>query len=248
VDVAAPLLLVPNGQRLPSLRRCPREEPVSAEENVRAMRLFLSSWRLDKRAKALTQLIGAGVRTAVVLNASDNLSDFLRAERLEEERRVLEMLSLPAFELDLRVYFGHHAALRSALKGVGLIWVTGGNVFVLREAIRRSGLDDFIGEELRSGALAYGGYSAGACVAGQTLRGLEIVDDATAVNEPIWQGLGLVNCSIAPHYRSDHPESKSIEEVVGYFEARRMPYRPLRDGQALIVRGGTSRVVEWAQA
>ena len=212
------------------------------------MRLFLSSWRLDKRAQALTQLVGAGVRTAVVLNALDNLSDFPRAERLEEERRVLEMLDLPAFELDLRAYFGEHAALRTALHGVGLIWVTGGNVFVLREAIRRSGLEDFIGERLRSEALAYGGYSAGACVAGPTLRGLEIVDDATAVNEPIWEGLGLVKCSIAPHYRSDHPESNSIEEVVGYFEARRIPYRPPRDGQALVISGGTSRVVEWAQA
>lgn len=196
----------------------------------------------------MTQLVGAGVRTAVVLNALDNLPDFLRAERLEEERSVLEMLGLPAFELDLRAYFGQHAALQTALNGVGLIWVTGGNVFVLREAIRRSGLEDFIGELLRSEVLAYGGYSAGACVAGPTLRGLEIVDDATAVNEPIWEGLGLVNYSIAPHYRSDHPESRSIEDVVGYFEGRRIPYRPLRDGQALVISGGTSRVVEWAQA
>jgi dipeptidase E len=121
-------------------------------------------------------------------------------------------------------------------------------VFVLREAIRRSGLEDFIGEQLHSEALAYGGYSAGACVAGPTLRGLEMVDDATAVNEPIWRGLGLVDCSIVPHYRSDHPESESIEEVVEYFEAARIPYRPLRDGQALVVNGGTSRVVDWAQA
>jgi dipeptidase E len=212
------------------------------------MRLFLSSWRLDERAQALTQLVGAGARTAVVLNALDNLGDFPRAEHLEEERRVLELLDLAAFELDLRAYYGRRAALQTALNGVGLIWVTGGNVFVLREAIRRSGLEDFIGEQLHSEALAYGGYSAGACVAGPTLRGLEMVDDATAVNEPIWRGLGLVDCSIVAHYRSDHPESESIEEVVEYFEAARIPYRPLRDGQALVVNGGTSRVVDWAQA
>jgi hypothetical protein len=40
------------------------------------MRLFLSSWRLDERAQALTQLVGAGARTAVLLNAFDNLGDF----------------------------------------------------------------------------------------------------------------------------------------------------------------------------
>ncbi len=75
-----------------------------------------------------------------------------------------------------------------------------------------------------------------------------MVDDASAVNEPIWEGLGLVNCSIAPHYRSDHPESKSIEELVGFFKARNIPYQPLRDGQALVTGGGMSRVVEWAPA
>ena len=213
------------------------------------MRLFLSSWRLNRKARVLTQLVGAGVRTAVVLNGLDNLPDFPRVQRLEEERHVLEMLDLPAFELDLREYFGQHAAqLQTALDEVGLIWVTGGNVFVLREAIRRSGLEGLIGERIRSEALAYGGYSAGACVAGPTLRGLEMVDDASAVNEPIWEGLGLVNCSIAPHYRSDHPESKSIEELVGFFKARHIPYQPLRDGQALVTGGGMSRVVEWAPA
>ncbi len=80
------------------------------------MRLFLSSWRLNRKARVLTQLVGAGVRTAVVLNGLDNLPDFPRAQRLEEERHVLEMLDLPAFELDLREYFGQHAAqLQTAL-------------------------------------------------------------------------------------------------------------------------------------
>ena len=52
--------------------------------------------------------------------------------------------------------------------------------------------------------------------------------------EPTWEGLGLLEYSIAPHYRSDHPESEAIETVVAYFEQHGIPYRALRDGEAII--------------
>lgn len=83
---------------------------------------------------------------------------------------------------------------------------------------------------------------------GPTLQGLELVDDVQAVHEPIWDGLGLVKFSIAPHYRSDHPESESIEELVRYFSTESIPHRTLRDGQALVVSEDTSHVVEWSPA
>jgi len=47
--------------------------------------------------------------------------------------------------------------------------------------------------------------------------------------------MGLVDFSIAPHYRSEHPESAAIEGVITYFEAHHMPYKVLRDGEVLIV-------------
>lgn len=129
------------------------------------MRLFLSSWRINQNARDLTQLAGDNARTAVVLNALDSIPDLRRGERQEQECHALEALGPCGFELDLRAYFGRQAALRTALERAGLIWVTGGNVFVLRQAMRRSGLDAVLGELVRGGALVYGGYSAGACVA-----------------------------------------------------------------------------------
>ena len=109
--------------------------------------------------------------------------------------------------------------------------------------MRRSGLDALLIERLGEDAVAYGGYSAGACVAAPTLRGAELVDDPSAVREPIWDGLGLVDFSIAPHYRSPHPEAEPMERVVAHFEAHAMPYRTLRDGQAIVVNGDTTRLV-----
>jgi len=35
--------------------------------------------------------------------------------------------------------------------------------------------------------------------------------------EIIWAGLGLIPFCIAPHYRSDHPESALIDKSVEYF-------------------------------
>jgi peptidase E len=59
-----------------------------------------------------------------------------------------------------------------------MFWATGGNAFVLRKALQRSGVDQVLDARVRAGSLAYGGSSAGACVAGSTLRGLELIDDA----------------------------------------------------------------------
>ena len=52
-----------------------------------------------------------------------------------------------------------------------LIWVNGGNVFLLRRAMQQSGLDNVIIERKSDDGFVYSGYSAGACVVGPTLRG-----------------------------------------------------------------------------
>lgn len=87
----------------------------------------------------------------------------------------------------------------------------------------------------------YASYSAGACVLGPALRGIDLVDPPEQSadgyeQEVIWEGLGLLPFCIAPHFDSDHPESPLIEEVIDYFEVHRIPYRALRDGEAIVVR------------
>ena len=83
----------------------------------------------------------------------------------------------------------------------------------------------------------YAGYSAGAVVAGPTLKGIELVDpidewpDDYPNKEVLWEGLGLIDFVIAPHYKSDHPESSKIDDVVDYLEKNNIPFRPLRDGE-----------------
>ncbi len=108
--------------------------------------------------------------------------------------------------------------------------------------MKASGFDDAIRDLLASDAVVYGGYSAGIVVLTPSLRGIDLVDDPHAVpagydDAIIWEGLGLLPCAIAPHYRSDHPESAAIERVVQYYLDHDVPFKTLRDGEVIVVNG-----------
>ena len=168
---------------------------------------------------------------------------------MERELAALTDLGFEAVELDLRDYFGQERQLRRDLAGVALAWLRGGNVFMLRFALFRSAGDVVFRDLLAADALVYAGYSAGACVLSSTLRGLEIVDDAGAVmriygSEPVWDGLALLTEAFVPHYQSPgHPETAAIDLVTARYQAAGVAYRPLRDGQALLVNGADTEVV-----
>jgi dipeptidase E len=213
------------------------------------MRLYLSSERLGERAGALLAIVN-GKRVAVIANGYDASAPLGRNHyRAEVYDPVAEFqsLGLQAEELDLRAYFGDSARLRQRLSAFDLVWVMGGNSFVLRRAMRSSGFDTVIRELLEADAIAYGGYAAGAVVAGPSLRGLELMDDPwelpNGYDEPlIWHGLGLTPFAIVPHYRSRHPEAASAEKVVSYMQARRTRFRAISDGEVIVRVGNLERL------
>lgn len=205
------------------------------------MRLYLSSMNIGDKPEELGKLLGKNRKAAILINAVDYLSEQDRRECFAQELVNLSEAGIEGVELDLRHYFGYqHTQLELDLRQYGLVWVRGGNAFVLRRAMRQSGFDDVIRKLLLEDTIVYSGYSAGACVTAPTLKGIELVDDPTVVPEGydppvVWEGLGLVIYSIAPHYKSEHPESKAIDKVVNYFESNSMPYRVLSDGEAVTV-------------
>lgn len=204
------------------------------------MKLYLSSYRLGNEADQLANLVGNNKKVAVILNALDFSTDEERRTKSQQrEFDDLKSVGLQAEELDLRPYFGKWEALEKKIREYGLIWVRGGNAFVLRRAMHQSGFDTILQELASQDDLVYGGYSAGVCVIGPTLRGIEIVDDPGIVPEGyekdvIWEGVGLVDFSFAPHYQSNHPESASIEKLVAFYEENNMPYRALSDGEVIV--------------
>lgn len=74
----------------------------------------------------------------------------------------------------------------------------------------------------------YAGYSAGVCVLAPRLDGLQHVDDPEAAaypdSEVIWEGLGILDHLILPHYKSDHHESSAIDVEVDYCTRHGIPF------------------------
>lgn len=212
------------------------------------MRLYLSSFGLGNRPEELQALLRGGTRAAVVLNAKDASSQEGRQASLEREIEALARLGLQPEELDLRNYFGRADELRALLQGFDLVWVRGGNTFVLRRALRQSGADEVLPELLREDEIVYGGFSAAVAVLTPSLEGIELVDDPSAVPEGyepavVWEGLGVLPYAVAPHYRSDHPESESVERLVQYFIDHHILFRALRDGEAIVLDGDRDFVI-----
>lgn len=207
------------------------------------MRLYLSSYKLGNYSEELVKLVGGGNKlVAVIVNAGDFVTPEERKEGVQRQIDAMTALGFSAEELDLRKYFNKEKELRELMPKFGLVWVRGGNTFLLRRAFKQSGFDSIIKELLKKDEIVYAGYSAGVCVLAPSLRGLEIVDQPELITdgyqkEIIWDGLGVLNYSIAPHYKSDHPESADVDKEVAYMEAHNIPYKTLRDGEVLVING-----------
>ncbi len=212
------------------------------------MRLYLSSYGLGNKPEEMLPLIGDNKRTAIIMNAQDNTLPENRAERLQREIDGLTSLGLQPQELDLRNYFGKTDELKDAITDFGYFWVRGGNVFLLRRAYKQSGFDNLLTELLQNDTAAYGGFSAGICVLAPSLRGIELVDPKDDVAEGydkdvVWDGVGVLDYAIAPHYKSDHPESDDINKCVEYFADNHILFKALRDGEAIVINGENERIV-----
>lgn len=206
------------------------------------MRLFLSSSRLGERAGSLLALLGSGTRAAIIENGHDLMAPSERAA-FEADRTDpatdLAALGIHSSPLDLRDYFDDPEALRAKLRGFDLVWVGGGNVFVLRHTMRRSGFDEIVTTMLAEDSIVYGGECAGAAVVSPSLESFVHADDPGLVpygDHPArqWDGLGLIDHVVVPHYRSPHHKSSATERVVRHLNGRALRYRALTDGEAIV--------------
>lgn len=111
------------------------------------------------------------MRAAVIANAMDAAPSEIRTDGVKRELSALTALGLVAKELDLRDHVGTHGAVARELRRYDIVWLRGGNVFMLRYALARSDTDTELTRLLDKDAIVYSGYSAGPCVLAPTLRG-----------------------------------------------------------------------------
>ena len=203
------------------------------------MKLYLSSFVIGNDPQQLVSLVGEGKKAVVILNALDHKEE-ARVHFLSSQTQALTELGFVVEELDLRNYFGKQEELKKILSTKDMVWINGGNTFILRRAMRQSGFDWVITDLIKKESIVYGGFSAAVCILAPTLKGLEITDDPNIVpegydKEIIWDGLGIIDYSVAVHYDSDHSESHLTDKEITFYEANNMPYKKLRDGEVIIV-------------
>lgn len=213
------------------------------------MKLFLASYRFGDHHTRFAELVGPGARIAVIAAAADAWPAAARASAVTSELTPLRRAGYDAEELDIRDYAPSPDALEHALRTFDCVWVRGGNTFVLRAQLARTGADDVLERLVRNGDLAYAGYSAGTAVATPTLTGLDVTDDpsdvlATCGIETVWTGLGLVDFAIVPHGGGSVLEDPAATaRTIAILTKERIPFRVLSDQQVVVVDGGEADVI-----
>ncbi|MET7772355.1 Type 1 glutamine amidotransferase-like domain-containing protein [Nocardia sp. NPDC005366] len=211
------------------------------------MRLFLSSYRFGVHADRLRALVGEPGRVAVIPNACDAWPQFWEAAIASDMTPLRALGYLPEV-LDLRDFIGRTAELEQRLAEFPMLWVRGGNTFVLRAQFARSGADLVLPRLLAADTLVYAGYSAGACLLTPDLHGLETSDDPAEVEpfcgiEPLWDGLGLVDRPIVPHLSSALDPEGTCDRLAAQFRANGVPHWGLTDDDAVVVDGDRVEVL-----
>ncbi|MCX0269370.1 peptidase E [Nocardia zapadnayensis] len=210
------------------------------------MRLFLASYRFGAHYDVFASLVGEPGPIAVIANAFDSWPRG-RAAALTSEMTPLRALGFRPEEVDLREYAGRPAELGRQLARFPVLWVRGGNTFVLRAQFARSGADRVLPELLASDSVVYAGYSAGACVLSPDLHGLETADDPAEVRpacgiEPIWTGLGVVDRPIVPHLDSPTDPERTGNALADRLRSAGTPHWALTDADVVVRDGDGTRV------
>lgn len=210
------------------------------------MRLFLSSENLGKYPDIFIGMTGKRKSVLYIGNAKDYYNKPERVAKVAEHREQFESLGLKFTELNLRDYFDKKLPL-TLLDGFDMVWCSGGNTFLLRAALLHSGFDKILVKKIQSDEIAYGGSSAGAILAGPTLRGSQHGDDTQAVLSIYgvdieWSGLELVSVVCVPHCESDW-FGESAQKMIVELEKNKTPHVALKDGQVYLVNNDDGRLL-----
>lgn len=128
---------------------------------------------------------------------------------------------------------------REAIERTGAIFVGGGNTFRLLKALQDLDLLDPIRRKVSGGA-PYIGSSAGANVAGPTVK---TTKDMPIVQPRSFDSLGLVPFQISPHFQDPDPNSKHMgetqeERILQFLEENETPVLGIREGAWLVCENG----------
>jgi len=205
------------------------------------MKFYLSSYKFGSDFLRLKDLLKQGSKIGYINNSRDwiGVNENNKQLAFTEETAFLERLGFKCELLDLKEYFGKQELLKEKLDNLDGIWICGGNTFVLRQAMKLSGFDTIFEELKFNEDFVWAGYSAGICILCDSLKYITQVDDANnfpydGISETIFDGLGIFDYALFPHYKSNHEESELIDQEVERCIKNNWNYKTLKDGEVLL--------------
>lgn len=202
------------------------------------MVLYLSSQKFGNNVKFLKKWIeNHNKKILLIFNALDAKEKEKIEFNIKEDTELLQEIGFNVKLVDLKDYFQNNKKLNQDFNKYSACCVMGGNVFVLRQAMRYSGFDEFLYQKFSDNNFLYIGYSAGSCVLCENLKFFDIVDEPIKFyekNEIIYNGLNFIDYIFIPHYESDYHKVNLIQEVVEKCKIENKEFRAVRDGEVII--------------
>jgi dipeptidase E len=203
------------------------------------MDVFLTSmaWKVLPRLVELLPVSPAQCRVAFVPTASHHYPE---RPWVDQDRAALVEAGFQVADLELAEQ--DEAGVRASLESADLVFVAGGNTFVLlREAIR-SGFRDVVPGLVRQG-LTYVGSSAGSLLAGPRIDPARFCDDPNeAPDLADHAGLGLVDIVPVVHFGNELSRDDNLRLLDHYYDSG-LFLVPLTDRQFLHARDGNFRIL-----
>ncbi len=207
------------------------------------MKLFLSSHGIAEEQKdSFSQLVRkdiADISFALIENAADPYPEE-RKGFVYSTRELLGSYGMKIEQIDLAEYKGKTKELQNVLKMSDVVWVGGGNTFYIRWLMKETGFDTII-KKLCEDGLVYAGGSAGAIVATRTLKHFDLIDTPEMSPELIYEGLGLSELTILPHWGTEKFQ-EGLDKIKTLYEAEGQQVITISDGQAVVINGKNWKV------
>lgn len=202
------------------------------------MKLYLSSQQFGKDISILKEWIQIhGNKILLIFNALDAKGEEKIFMNTKEDKELLEKIGFDVAVMNLRDYFGNPKKLAKEFLNYPAYCVMGGNVFVLRKAMKYSGFDIFLKQISSNPNYLYMGYSAGSCVLSNDLKELAIVDEPLSFyegTEVFYDGIGLIPYLFIPHYQSRYHKSYLIDQVVETCKKKNIKFQAVKDGEVIV--------------
>ena len=202
------------------------------------MILYLSSQKFGTDTTFLKEwIIEHDNKLLLIFNALDAKGKEKINNNVNDDINLLEQIGFEVKVLDLKDYFDNQEELKKICQEYNSFCVMGGNVFVLRQAMKYSGFDTILEEKKNDKDCLYIGYSSGCCVLSKDIAIYKDVDEPINFynqGQIIYEGIGLIDYIFIPHYKSNYHKVHLIDKLVDLCEKNEIAHKALTDGEVIV--------------